>query len=282
MASWTDGAEYAPTERPDGFATPRAAPLDHAPAEVHLAKDRPVDHPAGFQPSGPAPSLESLGVPTGPTRDPNQSFGTVTTAMTTSAWGSTHSSTTTLEAAFDPRAPMTAGAPQAALATLPPPAGAPVAPAQYPPPQNPATAYPEPQNPATAYSAPLVSGEYPAQYDAMGQPLRGAGKVVAWAQFLVRQVTVPMVVVLALGLVIPQVAFVTLVLAIPLATRLPRFGVRLRTVAGIAAPVALMLAFVWNIHDEVTTSLGTWSRLGALATLAYAVYLAWPRAPRQP
>ena len=82
MASWTDGAEYAPTERPDGFATPRAAPLDHAPAEVHLAKDRPVDHPAGFQPSGPAPSLESLGVPTGPTRDPNQSFGTVTTAMT--------------------------------------------------------------------------------------------------------------------------------------------------------------------------------------------------------
>ena len=262
MASWTDGAEYAPTERPDGFATPRSAPLDQAPPQVHLARQRPLEHPTEFRPSGPAPSLESLGLPSGPTRDPSQSFGTVTTAMTTSAWGSTHASTTTLETPFDPHAPMNAGDPPAvaevhvALSSLPPPTSPPV---PAPPP---------------------ASG--PAQYDAMGQPLNGIGKVIAGAQFLVRQITVPMVIVLALGILIPELAFVMLVLAIPLATRVPRFGGALRTLAGLAAPAALVLAFLWNIHDEVTTSLGTWARLGALATLAYAVYLAWPRSPRQP
>lgn len=261
MASWTDGAEYAPTERPDGFATPRAAPLDQAPIEAHLARDRPLEKPTQFEPSAPAPSLESLGLPTGPTRDPQQSFGTVTTAMTTSAWGSTHS-TTTLDVPFDPHAPMAAGAPMpaaapTALATLPPPTTAPL-------------------------SAPSQYAHGPARVDAMGQPLTGAGTVLAWLQFLVREITLPMVIALAVGIVIPQLAFVMLVIAIPLATRVPRFGAKLRTLAGVAAPIALLLAFVWNIHDEVTTSLGTWSRLGALATLVWAVHLAWPRAPRQP
>lgn len=262
MASWTDGAEYAPTERPDGFATPRTAPLDQAPPPEHLARDRPLEPPAEFLPSAPAPALTSLGLPAGPSRDPGQAFGTVTTAMTTSAWGSTHASTTTLEQPFDPHAPMAAGQadsppPGLPLSTLPPPTSQPVAPA--PPP-----------------------GNGPVQYDAMGQPLSAAGRVLAWAQFLVRQITVPMVIVLVLGLLIGQVAFVMLVLAIPLATRVPGFGGTLRTVAGLAAPAALLLAFVWNIHDEVTTSLATWSRLGALATLASAVYLAWPRSPRHP
>ena len=35
MASWKDGAAYAPTERPDGFATPSTEPLDAAPVRVH-------------------------------------------------------------------------------------------------------------------------------------------------------------------------------------------------------------------------------------------------------
>ena len=68
MASWTDGAEYAPTERPDGFATPRTAPLDQAPPPVPLARDRPLEPPTEFLPSAPAPALSSLGLPAGPSR----------------------------------------------------------------------------------------------------------------------------------------------------------------------------------------------------------------------
>lgn len=264
MASWTDGAEYAPTERPDGFATPRTAPLDQAPVVAHPARNLPIDKPETFQANPALAPLSAHGIPTGPTRDPKQSFATVSTVMTTSAWGSTHSSTTTLDKPFDPHAPIATGDPDQALATLPPPTGAPVV---------------EPQWAAPAPQAMPAGG--PAQVNAMGQPLNGAGRALAMGRFVIDQLTIPLVICLALGAVIPQVAFVMLVLAAPLAARIPRIGQRLRLVVGVAAPIALLLAFVWNVHEDVLASLGTWSRLGALAALGYGIYLVWPR-PHQP
>lgn len=258
MASWTDGAEYAPVERPDGFATPRVAPLEQAPAPVHPAGNRPVEPPSGYQPGGPAPSLEHLGNPEGPTRDPRQSFGTVTTAMTTSAWGSTHSSTTTVDKPFDPNQPMLTGDQPTALATLAPPTGTPVmeqsAPGQYPPAHYPL-------------------GQYPAQYGA-GTP---ASRTMGMARALVKALSPALLISLALAILIPRLSFALLVVAIPLASRVPHAGQRLRRFAGIAAPVALLLAFLWNLHDDPVASLGTWSQVAAAATLARAVHLVWPR-----
>ena len=52
MASWEDGPEYAPIERPDGFSVPYAAPLSVAEPYVQPAADAPIvrarlRHPAG-------------------------------------------------------------------------------------------------------------------------------------------------------------------------------------------------------------------------------------------
>ena len=59
MATWEDGPEYAPIERPSDFQSPDASPLTIAPPHTQLAawapKNRPVfDSPAhGFSQGKP-------------------------------------------------------------------------------------------------------------------------------------------------------------------------------------------------------------------------------------
>ena len=60
MASWTDGAAYAPIERPDGFALPDVAPLPAAEPAPQLTPGA-VAPPSGFAPMSPAVALEDLG-----------------------------------------------------------------------------------------------------------------------------------------------------------------------------------------------------------------------------
>ena len=60
MASWTDGAAYAPIERPDGFAVPDVAPLPAAEPAPQLTPGA-VAPPSGFAPMPPAVALEDLG-----------------------------------------------------------------------------------------------------------------------------------------------------------------------------------------------------------------------------
>ncbi|WP_139650896.1 hypothetical protein [Tessaracoccus massiliensis] len=54
MATWKDGAAYAPVERPDGFATPVADPLP-AGAPYQPGTPGPMTHPSGFAPLPPLP-----------------------------------------------------------------------------------------------------------------------------------------------------------------------------------------------------------------------------------
>ncbi|GEM_PF-6449823 len=159
MADWTDGSQYAPVERPQGFATPRTEPLPSAEAETKLAAGRPPLAPTGFEDPEKEVPLVDLAPATGPERDPRQPFETVGTGD--SAWGSAHAAT------WNPRMPLSQSADQApqdptqdqdallGAPAFPPPAGPPVVPA-------PGAQWPQ-QAPAP--------GQYPTQSASNASPL---------------------------------------------------------------------------------------------------------------
>lgn len=80
MASWKDGAAYAPIERPDGFATPNASPLSVA-EPPEQATPGAVPRPATIQPV-PAPPLDGVVRAAKPSRDPAAPFDVQSAAMT--------------------------------------------------------------------------------------------------------------------------------------------------------------------------------------------------------
>jgi hypothetical protein len=91
MATWEDGPEYAPIERPADFADAGAPPLPVAPPAIQMAAQTPKERPLFNQPPVPVAPLERL-VPTpAETRDPEVPFAVASAAMTSdSAWGALH------------------------------------------------------------------------------------------------------------------------------------------------------------------------------------------------
>ena len=85
MATWQDGPEYAPLERPDEFAEPAAAPLEVAPPPPQPGAAQPVERPAFTGPAEPVAPLASLVPAPRDERDPGQPFAVVTT-MVTGGW----------------------------------------------------------------------------------------------------------------------------------------------------------------------------------------------------
>lgn len=125
MATWKDGAAYAPVERPDGFATPVADPLP-AGAPYQPGTPGPMTHPSGFAPLPPQPPLGQLGREQVGERDPRDAF-TVASSLITAGPGAPHLG------GRDPRTPFPSTA-QPALETAPPPPTGP--PLDLPPPQG--------------------------------------------------------------------------------------------------------------------------------------------------
>lgn len=80
MASWKDGAAYAPIERPDGFATPNANPLSVA-EPPEQATPGAVPRPATIQPV-PAPPLDGVARAAKASRDPRLPFAVQSATMT--------------------------------------------------------------------------------------------------------------------------------------------------------------------------------------------------------
>ena len=80
MASWRDGAAYAPTERPEGFATPRAEPLPSG-EQWRSSTPGPLAAPSGFD-AVPQPPLAQLSSGPKQTRDPRDSFEISASALT--------------------------------------------------------------------------------------------------------------------------------------------------------------------------------------------------------
>ncbi|TDT32446.1 hypothetical protein CLV29_0020 [Naumannella halotolerans] len=137
MATWEDGPEYAPSERPGRFEAPAAAPLSRAEPDadpVPAATEVPAGQPHYGAPE--APPLEVLGLLTEPGRDPGQPYRTERAALTAfaddsprraqeAAPGTPFDTAPATEPGFDPRLPMrevlAAPAPD-----FPPPQGPPV------------------------------------------------------------------------------------------------------------------------------------------------------------
>lgn len=113
MATWEDGPEYAPRERPLAFAVPAAAPLKRPAAEPSLADGAPPARPTGWDQDPraaivPQRRLDELSATSGPGRDPHDAF-TVTSSTVTSqdsVWGAVHQQGQSRREAFDPLRPM--------------------------------------------------------------------------------------------------------------------------------------------------------------------------------
>ena len=122
MAFWTDGAAYAPLERPDGFATPETAPLpvaEPAPQPTPGA----VEPPSGFAPMPPSVALENLGRKEISRRNPTVPFN-VSSALMMAYTG---------YGARDPKQPFAVSAISSPHASMAPPDPA----ARLAPPPNP-------------------------------------------------------------------------------------------------------------------------------------------------
>jgi len=92
MATWEDGPEYAPIERPSEFQTPDVPPLETAPLYTQPAAWAPKKRPVFDDPSAPVTPLASLiPVQREEHRDPQEPFRVVSSPMTSdSAWGAVH------------------------------------------------------------------------------------------------------------------------------------------------------------------------------------------------
>lgn len=192
MADWTDGAQYAPVERPEAFVMPRAEALEGHSKPAHPADGRPVQQPEHFE-APQAVALAELAPSQGPRRDPSEAFHTASSGV--GAWGAAHAWHPTLPlgpvaqepltddpapdfpppaglptvpvAAPGQQSPAPAQLPAGSLAQLPPPTGAPV---PLPPPASAATAQP-PVAPQPAQQTPLPQAPGP-QASAAQAPVR--------------------------------------------------------------------------------------------------------------
>lgn len=81
MADWTDGPEYAPLERPDGFVPPAIGPLESPISVAGPLPQAPESQP-DYDLSRDAVPLDRLAAPAGQARNPFDSFGITTTPLT--------------------------------------------------------------------------------------------------------------------------------------------------------------------------------------------------------
>lgn len=248
MASWQDGAEYAPTERPDGFATPRVAVLPEAPPLIDPAAHQPLEPPHIFEQRTPTVPLEALVPALGPTRDPHQAF-TSTSAISTGAWGAAHADGVHAAAAWTPDAPLvtSAGRDQGNRLPLGPPSGRPVGATTFAPPQGP----------------PVLPASGPGQGQPahpLAPPAGSSGTQIIVA--VVKALGWPLVAVLLLGGTARPLAFVMLGIAALLANRSKVAVKRLNQFAWTAVPAALILGLTFT--DGTTGTLDSLNRVAQI------------------
>jgi len=107
MATWEDGPEYAPVERPAEFFVPPGPPLETQPDAPAPQLQPPLPRPAFDEPQQPGVPLVELVPDVADPRDPARPFDVVSSTVTAmdSAWGAAHAT------------PLTAPPP---LASIPP------------------------------------------------------------------------------------------------------------------------------------------------------------------
>lgn len=201
MATWKDGPEYAPAQRPDEFAAPAVAvALLPAPPEPNLAEGAPESLPDTWQIPQTAELSALAPRPDGDQRDARIPFEVTTAALTaeTSAWSATHQAPVNARSeqearerastpAFDPRQPMTS------MSTTPPP---------WAPPTAPMPGQPDALPLGSSAPAAMATGT-PGWFapTSMGSTGTASGPVTAGA--IVRAFSPAVVALLVLGIVAP-------------------------------------------------------------------------------
>ncbi len=153
MATWEDGPEYAPLERPADFAMPPGALLDVVPpVQVTPTALAPKSRPVFADPSVPVAPLATLVPDVQDPRDPQRPFEVASSSLTSdSAWGALQPSLL----APPPDASPAGGTPEPFAA--PTPAAGPWGPApggpSWPPPEQPLVPQ-VPEGTASGYPAP--------------------------------------------------------------------------------------------------------------------------------
>lgn len=278
MATWEDGPEYAPLERPEEFTSPAVDPLEAAPpAPVPAAV--PVQRPLFTDPSVPVAPLAALVPPPADDRDPQQPFAVTASTLTSgSAWGSAHQAVAATPAA----PPLPPFPPAAALGPAPVtpqwPTSAPVpgpAPWPAPPLPVPSPSYPPPFPPSSPFPAPgtpqwFGPGPYPQQ-----PPPRPVD-----ARRVLEAATPGLLIVLAIGAVVFVLSPVMLAIAYTLSSRVTAaraavhraLGVGLLAV-GFFALVGLTRAPVgfgdWWSFVGIWALLACWTELVVVSALVY-------------
>jgi hypothetical protein len=277
MASWEDGPEFAPVERPAAFTAPRVAELPVPSPEISPAAGAPAERPADFaQPTSPAPALASLVAPPPAQRDASQPFEVASMTLTSesSAWGAAHSSVlqpqgSAMAAGFDPTRPIvpTGGTP---LASFPPPAGDAMPPASFAPPGGAPAPFATPGQAPAGYPP-------PGPYLPPGQsPPVAPGRAGFAATFAA--LTPGVVIGLAIGCFLPVVSLMTYLIAFAFSfrVRVAQPAIRYTFVVGVSLVGAIALISLLTADDfgGWWMTIGWWALFASWITLVLTAILA--------
>ena len=278
MATWEDGPEYAPLERPAEFSTPATEPLDTGPPPAEVAPRLPVDRPAFTGPSVPVAPLETLIPVPADVRDPVLPFEVVSSNLTSgSAWGSAH------QASAAPTAPAVLPAPTAPAWPAPVPATPwPPTPQPWPATAPSAQAWPPVQQPPWPGTA--TPPNAPAGFPSPGTPQWfGPGPYGeqppterVGPRAVLEAATPGLLAVLAVGAVIFVLSPVLLVVAYALSSRVTVARDAVRRALGISLAAVGFFGLVGLTRDllgfsEWWSFVGIWSLLlcwGMLVTVS--------------
>ena len=297
MATWEDGPQYAPDERPSAFRAPDTAPLDAAPPVPAPSAGLPADPPSGYDvPQTPGRALRDLAPQRVDVRDPQQPFSVASAAMTSSAWGAAHSAGSVAAIATAPMQPIVVsgtgagpmGTPAAVGGSVASPASA-AAPGPAAAPASVATIDPSAFPPPAAGSLPVgtfappppgaapVHGHFPApgtpQWFGPGQAPAQPRIEASLANDL-RAATYGLLITLLVGGLIPFVAPATLGVAAWLAGRV-RFRRDLVRKVFLGAVALVMVALLVPLLSGSVDAEEMWNTAGFVACLASWVVAAF-------
>jgi hypothetical protein len=267
MATWEDGPEYAPIERPSDFRSPDAPPLDTAPPHTQLAAWAPKNRPVFDSPEGAVAPLSTLTPVREEPRDPQEPFAVVASTMTSdSAWGAVHWAAP----AGSPNAPPpTAG-------WMPPP-GAP-----QPQPDQPLAVRAEVNPPPGNFPAPGTPDWFgPGPYS---QQPRQAGPVTARA--VLDSATPGLCICLIIGGLVFALAPIILCISVGLAGRVKVAKAEIRRIyllgMGLLAVIGIIgLLVIDTGFGEWWRFLGTWAVLICWALLVSTLLMVYRRLDSQ-
>ncbi|MDR1851325.1 MAG: hypothetical protein LBR21_01535 [Propionibacteriaceae bacterium] len=246
MATWEDGPEYAPLERPSGFDAAQVEPLAAHEPQTPQLPPAPENPPKWYEPVKDAKPLSEYVPESAPERDGHQPFELATALLTTSGWEAEKLDE------VDPKLPL-GPAPRAysatqVLAQNAPGQAAPVAPPVFEATEQ-SGVYPPSREPAFPVYPPGVFPQpgTPAWFSTQQVPYRPPEPLTL--QRVLAAATAGVLIPLALGSMVVQFSTLMFVLAFVLSSRI-RYRTRaIRITFGTGAAFVVMALFYSYFAD---------------------------------